>query len=68
MKINQVTDKAFHKYGRVVTGIDFTELVETMQNTPCDKDVVYLPSVNELEALQYMRHLRMYASESSQFR
>lgn len=51
MKIYQVTDKNFVKYGKVVTGIDFTELVDTMQNMPCPDDVVYLPSVEELEAL-----------------
>ncbi len=58
MKINQITDKSFQKYGKIVTGIDFTELVETMQNTPCDKDVVYLPSVKELEALPIFKELQ----------
>ena len=58
MKINQVTDKAFRKYGRVVTGIDFTELVETMQSTPCEADVVYLPSVKELEALPVFKEFQ----------
>lgn len=58
MKIYQVTDKAFQKYGKVVTGIDFTELVETMANTPCGEDVVYLPSVKELEALPVFKEFQ----------
>ncbi len=58
MKINQVTDKAFQKYGKVVTGIDFTELVEKMQSTPCGSDVVYLPSVKELEDLPVFEELK----------
>lgn len=51
MKILQVTDPAFRKYGRVVKGIDFSELVEKMQDTPLPDGVVYEPSVPELEKL-----------------
>ena len=48
MKIHQVTDKEFRKYGRVIKGIDFSELVEKMQDTPLPEGVVYEPSVAEL--------------------
>lgn len=51
MKILQVTDPAFRKYGRVVKGIDFSELLEKMQDTPLPDGVVYEPSVPELESL-----------------
>lgn len=51
MKIYDVTDERFHKYGRIVKDIDFTELIEKMKQTPVPKDVVYEPSVKELEAL-----------------
>ena len=49
MNINQVTDVGFKKYGRVVKGIDFTQLLAKMEETPLPKDVVYEPSVELLE-------------------
>lgn len=58
MKIQQVTDEAFAKYGRVVTGIDFSELVEKMQTTPLSENVVYEPSVAQLEALDVCQKLQ----------
>lgn len=57
MKILSVNDPAFKKYGRVVTNVDFTELVEAMKKTPVPEGVVYEPSVPELEALPVMQKL-----------
>lgn len=51
MKVYEVTDKEFRKYGRIVKGIDVAELLKAMENTPLPDDVVYEPSVKELEAL-----------------
>lgn len=51
MKILEVTDKAFRKYGRVITDVDFSELLEEMKNTPVPEDVVYEPSVPNLEEI-----------------
>lgn len=51
MKILEVTDQAFRKYGRVIKDIDFSELLEEMGNTPVPEDVVYEPSVANLEEL-----------------
>lgn len=51
MEIKKITDKAFAKYGRVITDIDFTELVEKMKETPLPNEVVYEPSIAELEKL-----------------
>lgn len=51
MKILELTDKAFQKYGRVIRDIDFSELLEEMGNTPVPEDVVYEPSVENLEEL-----------------
>ena len=34
MKIYSVHDKEFAGYGKVLTGIDCTELVQAMQETP----------------------------------
>lgn len=57
MKVLSVNDAAFKKYGRVVTNVDFTELVEAMKKTPLPEGVVYEPSVAELEALPVMKAL-----------
>ena len=58
MEIKKVTDASFRKYGRVLTGIDFTELLAKMQETPCPADVIYEPSVAELEALPVYKELQ----------
>lgn len=51
MELIKVTDKRFAKYGKVITNIDFSELVKAMESTPVPEGVVYEPSVEELEAL-----------------
>lgn len=57
MKILSVTDAAFGKYGRVITNVDFTELVTELKKTPVPEDVVYEPSVEALEALPVYQDL-----------
>lgn len=57
MKIYNVTDPEFAPYGRVVEGVDFTGLVEKMQETPLPEGVDYVPSVDYLEALPVMEDL-----------
>lgn len=49
--IKPVTDPAFAAYGKVVTGYDVGELLKKMEETPVPDDVVYVPSVKELEEL-----------------
>ncbi|SHJ78822.1 DUF4867 family protein [Hespellia stercorisuis] len=51
MKIQNVTDTAFGKYGRVLKGYDCTRLIKEMEHTPLPEDVIYVPGVEELEAL-----------------
>lgn len=51
MHILSVKDPAFRKYGRVITNVDFTQLVEEMKKTPVPDGVVYEPGINALEAL-----------------
>ncbi len=58
MVIKNVTDAAFRKYGRVISEIDFSELVAKMDETPVPADVVYEPSVDILEALPIMEKLQ----------
>ena len=58
MKIQKVTDPAFRKYGQVLGGYDFTGLIKEMKHTPVPEDVIYVPSVEELEALDIMKDLQ----------
>lgn len=58
MKIYNVADPQFRKYGQVLTGYDFTEIVEKMQETPLPDGVVYEPSVKELEDLPIFEQLK----------
>ena len=58
MKIQKVTDPAFRKYGQVLEGYDFTGLIKEMKHTPVPEDVIDVPSVEELEALDIMKDLQ----------
>lgn len=58
MEIKKITDAAFRKYGRVVKGVDFTELVEALKKTPDYEGVAYEPAVPELEATAAMKELQ----------
>lgn len=51
MEILSVNDARFKKYGRVLTGYDFTELMEAMKAAPLPENVIYEPSIAELEKL-----------------
>lgn len=57
LTIKSVTDPAFQTYGKVVTGYDAGELLEKMKETPLPEDVVYVPSVAELEELAVSREM-----------
>ncbi|MBE5852824.1 MAG: DUF4867 family protein [Lachnospiraceae bacterium] len=58
MVIKSVTDAAFRKYGRVISEIDFSELVAKMDETPLPDDVAYEPSVEILENLAIKEKLQ----------
>ena len=58
MKIQKVTDPAFGRYGQVLEGYDFAGLIKEMKHTPVPEDVIYVPSVEELEALDVMKDLQ----------
>ena len=49
MKLFKVTDPEFKAYGKVIEGIDVTELLEALKETPCPDDGVYVPSEEKLE-------------------
>lgn len=50
MEILKVTDKAFQPYGKVIQGIDVSDLLEALKATPQPDDVVYVASDEKLEA------------------
>lgn len=58
MKIQNVTDASFRKYGRVISEIDFSELITAMEKSPLPDDVVYEPSIDYLEATSLMDKLQ----------
>lgn len=62
MEIQKVTDASFGVYGKVLTGYDCAELLEVMKQQPCPMDgVVYVPSVEALEALAAAGELKRRA-------
>lgn len=57
MTVKKVTDSAFKAYGRVITGYDFSGLLKAMEQTPLPEDVIYIPSLPEMEALPAAKEL-----------
>ena len=57
MTVKKVTDPAFKAYGRVITGYDFSGLLKAMEQTPLPEDVMYIPSLPEMEALPAAKEL-----------
>lgn len=57
MKIYNVNDAEFRKYGRVVTNVDFAPLLDELKKTEVPEGVVYEPSVAALEATSTMQAL-----------
>lgn len=51
MNVKQVTDPSFCKYGKVMSDLPVTNLLKQMKHTPLPEDVIYVPSVEELERL-----------------
>lgn len=58
MKIYDVTDECFRKYGKVVKNIDFSSLVEAMKQTPVPEDVVYEPRIEAFMELPLAEEIR----------
>ena len=52
MEIKKITDKAFQKYGAVIEGMDFSELLAWGKTTPAPDDVIYEPSDKTAEAMK----------------
>lgn len=51
MDIQKITDSSFGKYGRVLQGYSICRILKEMEHTPLPKEVIYVASVEEMEAL-----------------
>ena len=59
MKILNVTDTEFKTYGKVLEGYDTAELLKAMEHAPLPLDeVIYEPSIEELEVLKIADELK----------
>lgn len=58
MIIKSVFDREFRKYGQVLKDYDCSEIIEKMKNTPLPQDVIYEPSIKELEELAIAKELK----------
>ena len=58
MKIQNVTDASFKTYGRVHEGYVLSDIQKDMQHTPLPREVVYVPSVEEMEGLSEAERLK----------
>ena len=46
MKIQNVNDTSFKKYGKILKGYPADKILKEMQHTPLPDDVIYVPSVD----------------------
>ena len=58
MVIKSINDKEFKKYGQVLKNYDCSEIIEEMKSTPLPSDVIYEPSIKELEVLNIAQDLK----------
>lgn len=62
MIIRNVSEISFLPYGKVLKGYDLAPIMKAMESTPLpEDDVIYVPSVKELEALEIAEQLRKKA-------
>ena len=51
MQIQNINEKSFKKYGKILTGYHVDGILAEMEHTPLTREVIYVPSVEEMEAL-----------------
>lgn len=57
MEIKKVNDLEFKKYGQVLKNYNCEEIIEKMQKMPLPIDVIYEPSVKDLEESEIFKEL-----------
>ena len=69
MKIQQVEDKAFSTYGRVLKGYALSPLLKAMEHTPLPKgEVIYVPGMEKLKIFLLQRLLKTVRLEDCRSR
>lgn len=58
MTIKNITDKEFKKYGKVLEGYDFSELIEELSKIELSDGVLYEPTVEALENTAVYQQLK----------
>ncbi|MBW9152699.1 DUF4867 family protein [Clostridium estertheticum] len=59
MIIKKITDSEFKKYGHILENYNCSKLIEKMKTTPLPNDVLYEPSIKELEDLEIAQDLKI---------
>ena len=69
MNILPVNDVKFKQYGKIWTGFDLDGIMKVMEDAPLPADVIYEPSIKELEELPVAEEFskRVYGSLPVQF-
>lgn len=57
MKVKQVTDTSFRKYGKILTGIDFSEIYNVLEGMDYPEDIEYAASFGPLEEPEFRQKL-----------
>ena len=57
MKVKQVTDTSFRQYGKILTGIDFSEIYNVLEEMDYPEDVEYAASFGPLEEPEFRQKL-----------
>ena len=57
MKVKQVTDTSFIKYGKILTGIDFSEIYNVLEEMDYPEDIEYAASFGPLEEPEFRQKL-----------
>ena len=57
MKVKQATDTSLRKYGKILTGIDFSEIYNVLEEMDYPEDVEYAASFGPLEEPEFRQKL-----------
>ena len=57
MKVKQVTDTSFRKYGKILTGIDFSEIYNVLEEMDYPEDIEFAASFGPLEEPEFRQKL-----------
>ena len=57
MKVKQVTDTSFRKYGKILTGIDFSEIYNVLEEMDYPEDIEKAASFGPLEEPEFRQKL-----------